>query len=81
MSEVSAAMGLTSLRSLDEFVAVNRRNHHAYRERLARIPGMQLFAYDDARALQLPVRRRRVHAGPGRPDARRARARRCGPRT
>lgn len=48
MSEVSAAMGLTSLRALPEFVEVNRRNHHDYRERLARIPGMRLFAYDEA---------------------------------
>ncbi len=48
MSEVSAAMGLTSLRALPEFVETNRRNHHAYRERLARIPGMTLFAYDEA---------------------------------
>lgn len=48
MNEVSAAMGLTSLRALPEFVEVNRRNHHAYRERLARIPGMKLFAYDEA---------------------------------
>ena len=48
MNEVSAAMGLTSLRALPEFVEVNRRNHHAYRERLARIPGMALFAYDEA---------------------------------
>ncbi len=48
MSEVAAAMGLTSLRSVDEFVAVNRRNHQAYRERLAAIPGMALLAYDEA---------------------------------
>jgi dTDP-4-amino-4,6-dideoxygalactose transaminase len=48
MNEVSAAMGLTSLRSLDEFVAVNRRNHHAYRRLLEQIPGMKLFAYDEA---------------------------------
>lgn len=48
MNEVSAAMGLTSLRALPEFVAVNRRHHHAYRERLAAIPGMKLFAYDEA---------------------------------
>lgn len=48
MNEVSAAMGLTSLRSLDEFIGVNRRNHAAYAERLARIPGMKLFRYDDA---------------------------------
>ena len=47
MSEVAAAMGLTSLRSVDEFVAVNRRNHHAYRRGLEAIPGMTLFAYDE----------------------------------
>lgn len=48
MSEVSAAMGLTSLRSVDEFVTVNRRNHCVYRERLAQIPGMSLLASDEA---------------------------------
>lgn len=48
MSEVSAAMGLTSLRSVDEFVAANRRNYHVYRDRLGRMPGMKLFAYDEA---------------------------------
>ena len=48
MSEVAAAMGLTSLRSLPEFLEVNRHHHHAYREHLARIPGMKLFAYDEA---------------------------------
>ena len=46
MSEVAAAMGLTSLRSVDDFVAVNRRNHTAYRERFAAIPGLALAAYD-----------------------------------
>ena len=46
MSEVSAAMGLTSLRSVDKFVEVNRRNHETYRNRLAHIPGMQLCHYD-----------------------------------
>lgn len=48
MSEVSAAMGLTSLRSIDEFVAVNRRNHHIYRERLGRIEGLSLLGFDAA---------------------------------
>lgn len=48
MSEVSAAMGLTSLRSLDEFVAINRRNHHAYRDRLAAVPGMKLLGFDES---------------------------------
>ena len=48
MSEVSAAMGLTSFGSLSEFVEVNRRNHDAYRMRLAAIPGMRLCLYDEA---------------------------------
>lgn len=48
MNEVSAAMGLTSLRSVDEFIGVNRRNHALYAERLGRIPGMTLFRYDEA---------------------------------
>lgn len=47
MNEVSAAMGLTSLRSVDEFIAVNRRHHAAYARRLDRIPGMKLLRFDD----------------------------------
>lgn len=46
MNEFSAAMGLTSLESLDEFVAVNRRNHEQYREELANVPGIHLAVYD-----------------------------------
>lgn len=48
MSEVSAAMGLTGLESLNEFIAVNRRNYAAYRSGLAGIPGLRLMAYDEA---------------------------------
>jgi dTDP-4-amino-4,6-dideoxygalactose transaminase len=48
MSEVSAAMGLTSLRSVGEFMAVNRSNDEIYRDRLARVPGMRLLPYDMA---------------------------------
>lgn len=47
MSEVSAAMGLTSLESLDEFVAVNRRNYHQYRQGLSDLPGVHLIHYDE----------------------------------
>jgi len=46
MSEISAAMGLTSLESLDEFIAVNYRNYCAYREGLAGIPGVELVEYE-----------------------------------
>ena len=48
MSEVSAAMGLTSLESIDEFVAVNRRNYEAYQEGLTGLPGIKLFSYNQA---------------------------------
>jgi dTDP-4-amino-4,6-dideoxygalactose transaminase len=47
MHEASAAMGLTSLDNLDEFVAVNRRNHAVYREALADLRGLQVVAFDE----------------------------------
>ena len=46
MSELSAAMGLTSLESVGEFVAANRRNHQLYRSELASVPGMSVLTYD-----------------------------------
>jgi dTDP-4-amino-4,6-dideoxygalactose transaminase len=48
MSEISAAMGLTSLDSLEEFIEVNRRNYKSYQETLADIPGVSLFPVDEA---------------------------------
>jgi dTDP-4-amino-4,6-dideoxygalactose transaminase len=47
MSEVSAAMGLTSIESLDEFVEANRRNYLEYQRQLENIPGVSLVVYDD----------------------------------
>jgi dTDP-4-amino-4,6-dideoxygalactose transaminase len=47
MSELSAAMGLTSLESVDEFVAVNKHNYHAYSREMASIPGLALLPYDE----------------------------------
>jgi dTDP-4-amino-4,6-dideoxygalactose transaminase len=47
MSEVSAAMGLTGLESIDEFVDANRRNYAAYQSGLRHLPGVQLVTYDD----------------------------------
>lgn len=46
MSEVSAAMGITSLESLDEFIEVNRQNYYAYHEGLTGLPGIKLFPID-----------------------------------
>jgi len=48
MSEASAAMGLTGLESLDDFIAANRRNYAAYRAGLQGVPGIKLIAYDEA---------------------------------
>lgn len=47
MNEVSAAMGLTNLESLDEFIAVNRRNYQFYKSHLAGLEGIRLIAFDD----------------------------------
>ena len=48
MTEVCAAMGLTSFESLERFVETNRRNHRAYRRELHGIPGVTLMGYDEA---------------------------------
>lgn len=47
MTEVCAAMGLTSFESLESFVETNRRNHRAYRRELASLPGINLLSYDE----------------------------------
>ncbi len=47
MTEVAAAMGLTSLESLDEFVEANRRNHRLYADCLDGLPGIELARYSD----------------------------------
>ncbi len=47
MNEISAAMGLTSLESMDEFIDVNRRNYSAYMDEIAGIPGLRLMTYGE----------------------------------
>jgi dTDP-4-amino-4,6-dideoxygalactose transaminase len=46
MSEISAAMGLTGLESLDDFIDANRRNFTAYQAGLQDLSGIQLINYD-----------------------------------
>jgi len=46
MNEVSAAMGLTNLESLDEFISVNHRNYGFYQTYLAGLNGISLIVYD-----------------------------------
>jgi dTDP-4-amino-4,6-dideoxygalactose transaminase len=47
MSEVSAAMGLTSLDSLETFIEVNRRNYNAYEHQLRNISGISLSRFNE----------------------------------
>lgn len=47
MTEVSAAMGLSSLECLDEFITINRENHLLYAEQLKGLPGVKLIRYDE----------------------------------
>lgn len=48
MIEACAAMGLTNLGGFDKVVTINRRNHAAYREALAGVPGITMLDYDPA---------------------------------
>lgn len=48
MTEVCAAMGLTCMDSLDDFMAVNRANYQAYREGFASIPWLKLACYEES---------------------------------
>ncbi len=47
MTEVCAAMGLTSLEGINELIATNRRNYLAYRDGLAGLPGISLIDYPE----------------------------------
>jgi dTDP-4-amino-4,6-dideoxygalactose transaminase len=48
MTEVCAAMGLTSLEAMEQIIAVNRRNYEGYREGLRELPGVSLINYNPA---------------------------------
>ncbi len=57
MSEVSAAMGLASLKMMDKIVAANQANYVAYVSGLAGLPGVRLlpFAQNELRNYQYVV--------------------------
>lgn len=46
LTEVCAAMGLTSLESMKDLIAANRRNYAAYGEGLDGVPGLKVIDYD-----------------------------------
>jgi dTDP-4-amino-4,6-dideoxygalactose transaminase len=47
MTEIAAAMGLTSLENIDAFLTANRANWHVYRAGLEGIEGLSLIEYDE----------------------------------
>jgi dTDP-4-amino-4,6-dideoxygalactose transaminase len=71
MTEIAAAMGLTNLEDLDDFVAINRRNYQCYQDAIATVPGLSLLEYNESErnnyqyavvevAPYFPVRRDRI---------------------
>jgi dTDP-4-amino-4,6-dideoxygalactose transaminase len=48
MTEICAAMGLTSFDAMDEVIAINKRNFDEYRRGLAGLPGVTMVSYDGA---------------------------------
>jgi dTDP-4-amino-4,6-dideoxygalactose transaminase len=46
MCEAAAAMGLTSLEAIADFIAANRRNYESYCEELKGIAGLSLMSYN-----------------------------------
>jgi dTDP-4-amino-4,6-dideoxygalactose transaminase len=48
MTEIAAAMGLTNLESLDEFIAINKRNYGHYHRCLEGLPGIKVVTYDES---------------------------------
>ncbi|MEK6334556.1 MAG: DegT/DnrJ/EryC1/StrS family aminotransferase [Acidobacteriota bacterium] len=47
MSEVSAAMGLTNLECIDEFISINYRHYKQYEKELAGLAGVRIIPYDE----------------------------------
>jgi dTDP-4-amino-4,6-dideoxygalactose transaminase len=48
LTEIAAAMGITSLESMSEVIARNRQNYDTYSRCLSDIPGIMLFRYNQA---------------------------------
>ena len=51
MNEFSAAMGITSIESMDAFVTANRRNYERYTEELSAVPGVRVLPVQTGAAI------------------------------
>ena len=47
MHEVSAAMGLTNLESIDDFIKTNRANYTIYQDNLRQTAGIKVYTYNE----------------------------------
>jgi dTDP-4-amino-4,6-dideoxygalactose transaminase len=47
INEASAAMGITSLESIDDFIAHNQENYHCYTQGLATLAGCRVLTYNE----------------------------------
>ena len=47
MNEACAAMGVTGLDSLNDFIEINYRNYKQYQQELAGVPGVRLYQFDE----------------------------------
>lgn len=48
MNEISAAMGLTNLEAMGDFIAINKRNLQCYGQGLEGVPGLKMISYDNS---------------------------------
>jgi dTDP-4-amino-4,6-dideoxygalactose transaminase len=48
MNELSAAMGLTGLEHLEQFVSANYQNYLTYQRLFSNLPGVKMVSYDEA---------------------------------
>jgi dTDP-4-amino-4,6-dideoxygalactose transaminase len=48
MNEISAAMGLTNLQSLDSFIKISQDNYRQYLQEIPGIPGLSLIRYNES---------------------------------
>ncbi|WP_321532019.1 DegT/DnrJ/EryC1/StrS family aminotransferase [uncultured Desulfuromonas sp.] len=48
MTEVAAAMGLTNLKSLPDFMEINKSNYNTYKTYISRIRGLKLMEFEDS---------------------------------
>jgi len=48
MNEISAAMGLTGLENIDEFISTYRQHYKSYQSLLSDLPGVKMILYDES---------------------------------